>query len=74
MESNIAPHQPPANAPQQPAAQGVTLTDTLIESLKPALVFKNFVSHYLEPLILSLVERNQLYRHLARRKIPRGGM
>jgi hypothetical protein len=58
MESNIAPQQPPVNAPQQATTQGVPLTDTLIESLKPALVFKNFVSHFLEPIILSLVERN----------------
>jgi len=71
METNM---QPASNLPQQATVQAIPLTDTLIESLKPALVFKNFVSHFLEPLISSLVKRNKLRRHIPRWQVPRGGM
>ena len=40
--SNTAGHQ------TQQHQNAVTLTDHVIESLKPALVFKNFVSDYLQ--------------------------
>ena len=62
---------------------GLALTDSIVESLKPALVFKNFVSQKWRQsqtklsFNLSLcrpatAKRNKLGRHFARWEVPRG--